>query len=234
MQTKSEQPGMHSGLSRYFGLMYLFQALAAVFMALSEVWYKSEASFPLAILSVMCIAVAVGLCIPAGVSVAIPEPHMHVFHATYFVVDLVILLLFTHYFSSFFKAAPDIPYIPLFLRQKLLGAIVGALFVIAISACIRLRRDINGHNGAKILLAAILLLMAFGLVWVRLEPTCVRKDITDPFPKSCALPSIFDHNFMIATLMLFSNVLAAEGVLRLMAAGGGFDVYAEVVPVIRS
>lgn len=95
-------------------------------------------------------------------------------------------------------------------------------------------RQLKGRNGAFILLAGLALIVLFGLLWVKLEPLCKQKAVGDAWPKACPMPSTFDHNFMITVLAMLSNVLAAEGVLRLMAAGSGVEGYVEIVPIIHT
>lgn len=60
-----------------------------------------------------------------------------------------------------------------------------------------------------------------------------EQDQKGQLPESCPLPfKAFDHNFLLGVALLATNVLAAEGVLRLMAAGTGIEGYVEIIPVI--
>lgn len=234
MQTKSVEPGTHSGVARYFGMVFLFQALASLFLVLAEQFYEGYLSLYLAILAVVSILIAVSLCVPAATAVAVPEPNNACLQATTFVACVVVLLLSTFVLSARLVAAPDIPYINVALRRELLGAIAGAILVLAAAATIRMLRQLKGRNGAFILLAGLALTAAFGILWARLEPLCKQESAADPWPPSCPMPATFDHNFMIAVLVMVANVLAAEGVLRLMAAGSGVEGYVEIIPIIRS
>jgi hypothetical protein len=45
---------------------------------------------------------------------------------------------------------------------------------------------------------------------------------------SCPLPLRVDHNALLIFLLLCSNMLGAEGSLRLMAAGNGMEGYLEI------
>lgn len=92
----------------------------------------------------------------------------------------------------------------------------------------------KGKNGAFILLAGLALIVAFGVLWGRLEPICQVENREQEWPDNCPVPEMFDHNFMIAALMMFANVLMAEGVLRLMAAGSGVEGYVEIIPIIQT
>lgn len=234
MQTKSVEPGTHSGVARYFGLVFLFQALAALFLALGEQLYEGYFSLYFSVMAVICIVIAVCFCVPAATAVAVPEPNSQCLQATAFIIAVAVLLLATFALSAHLIAAPDIPYLSLFLRRELLGAIMGALLVLAAAATIRMLRQLKGRNGAFILLAGLALTAAFGLLWARLEPLCKQQDIGDPWPAQCPMPAAFDHNFMIAVLIMVANVLAAEGVLRLMAAGSGVEGYVEIIPIIHT
>lgn len=234
MQTKSVEPGTHSGVARYFGLVFLFQALAALFLALGEQLYEGYFSLYFSVMAVICIVIAVCFCVPAATAVAVPEPNNQCLQATTFIIAVAVLLLSTFALSTHLIAAPDIPYLNLFLRRELLGAMTGALLVLAAAATIRMLRQLKGRNGAFILLAGLALTAAFGLLWARLEPLCNQKAVGDPWPAQCPMPAAFDHNFMIAVLIMIANVLAAEGVLRLMAAGSGVEGYVEIIPIIHT
>lgn len=234
MQTKSVEPGTHSGVARYFGLVFLFQALTALFLALAEQLYKGSFSIYAAIMSSICMVIAICFCIPAAAAVAVPEPQNQCLRATTFITCVCALLLSTFVLSKKLVAAPDIPHINLMLRRELLGAIIGALLILAIASTIRMLRQLKGRNGAFILLAALALIVLFGLFWAKLEPLCKQEVVGGEWPQACPMPPSFDHNFMIAFLLMMSNVLAAEGVLRLMAAGSGVEGYVEIVPIIHT
>lgn len=234
MQTKSVEPGTHSGVARYFGLVFLFQALAALFLALAEQMYNGSFSLYAAIMSSICLVITVCFCIPAATAVAVPEPQNQCLRATTFIASVCTLLLTTFVLSKKLIAAPDIPFVNSMLRRELLGAIIGALLVLVAASAIRMLRQLKGRNGAFILLAGLALIVVFGLLWAKLEPLCKQEAFGDGWPKACPMPSTFDHNFMITALAMLSNVLAAEGVLRLMAAGSGVEGYVEIVPIIHT
>lgn len=234
MQTKSLEPGTHSGVARYFGLVFLFQALAALFLALGEQLYQGYFSLYASIMSSICIIIAVCFCVPAAVAVAVPEPSNQCLRATTFIIAVCALLLSTFVLSRHLVAAPDIPYMNLFLGRELLGAVVGALFLLSAASTVRMSRQLKGRNGAFILLTGLALIVAFGLMWAWLEPLCKQTGLDEVWPAECPMPPAFDHNFMIAALMMVANVLAAEGVLRLMAAGIGVEGYVEIIPIIHT
>jgi hypothetical protein len=230
MQTKSQEPGTHGGVARSFGLVFLFQALAALFLVLSEQLYEGYFSLYCSILAVICIILAVVMCVPAAASVAVPESQRPGLKSVAYLAWILILLMTSFVLSARFSAGPDIPYITLFLRKELLGAILGALLILAAAAIVRMLRQLKGRNGAFILLAGLALIVAFGLVWGRLEPLCAQTsaDKTE-WPTDCPLPRAFDHNVLFTVLLMVANVLSAEGVLRLMAAGSGAEGYAEII-----
>jgi hypothetical protein len=51
---------------------------------------------------------------------------------------------------------------------------------------------------------------------------------TEKLLSSCPLPLRVDHNALLIFLLLCSNMLGAEGSLRLMAAGNGMEGYLEI------
>lgn len=234
MQAKNVEPGTHSGVARYFGMIFFFQALASLFMALSEQLYEGYLSLYLAVMCVICAVTAVCICIPAAAVVAVPEANKHALQAVAYVVCIVVVVLSSFVLSKRLQAAPDIPYISQLLRRELLGAIVGALVVVGGASAVRIARDRKGKNGAFILLCGLVLMGAFGVLWVQLEPVCKVSSATDEWPHSCPMSRLFDHNFMMTVFVLVANVLTAEGVLRLMAAGSGVQEYDEIVPIINT
>lgn len=237
MQTTDVDPATHSGVAKAFGMVYLFQALACLSLVLSIQLYAGYFSLYFAILAVVCIVIAVAMCVPAAASVAVPEGQSGLLQAALVGAWSAVLLLSTFVLSGHFVAAPDIPYMTLFLRRELLGAITGALLILAAASVVRMLRQLKGRNGAFILLAGLGLVAMFGLVWAHFEPLCVLKDgqgAGNAWRSECPLPSAFDHNVMFAVLLMVANVLAAEGVLRLMAAGSGVEGYAEIIPIISS
>lgn len=234
MQTKNVEPGTHSGVARYFGMVFLFQALACLFLVFAEQLYQGYFSVYFSILAVTATIIAVSFCVPAAAVVAAPEPNTQCLQVTAFVSAVAIILLSTFAFSSHFVAAPDIPNINALLRHELLGAVIGAIVVLVIASVVRMLRQLKGRNGALILLAGLSLILIFGFLWARFEPLCKQTQIDQPFPQTCPMPAAFDHNSMIATMFLLSNILTAEGVLRLMAAGSGIEGYAEIFRVISA
>lgn len=234
MQAKNVEPGTHSGVARYFGMIFFFQAMASLFLALSEQMYEGYPSLYLAVVCVICTVTAVCFCIPAAAVVAVPEANKHALQALVYVLSIVMVLLCSFVFSKRLQAAPDIPYINQLLRRELLGAIVGALAVLGGASAVRIARDRKGKNGAFILLCGLVLMAAFGVLWVQLEPLCKVGSASDEWPQSCPMSRLFDHNFMMTVFVLVANVLTAEGVLRLMAAGSGVQEYDEIVRTINT
>lgn len=232
MQTKNQEPGTHGGVARFFGLVFFFQALGSFFLVLSEQMYEGYVSLYCSILSVICIFLAVVMCIPAAAHVVMPEPQRPGLKAFSYLVWVTIVCLCTFVVSTSFKAGPDIPYMTLFLRKELLGAILGALLILALASVVRMMRELKGRNGAFILLAGLALIMCFGIVWMHFEPQCAQEGVPgESWPADCPLPRAFDHNVLFTILLMVANVLSAEGVLRLMAAGNGSLGYTEIISV---
>ncbi|CAN8070637.1 unnamed protein product [Agarophyton chilense] len=234
MQAKSVEPGTHSGVARYFGTIFLFQAGASLFLGLSEQTYQGYFSLYLAIVCVICTVIAVGFCIPAAVVVAVPEPDKNGHRAAAYLLAISNVLVASFIFSSQLEATPDIPYINRLLRRELLGAVIGAMCVLVVACLVRMARRLKGRNGAYILLSGLVLIAIFGLLWTYLEPICRVASPEQEWPSKCPVPRILDHNFMMTLLIVIANVLTAEGVLRLMAAGTGVEDYVEIVPIINT
>lgn len=230
MQTKSAEPAAHTGITKHFGMVFVFQAFGALFLAMSEQLYEGYFSLYLSIMAVICIVLAVMFCVPAAADVAIPESDNVVSKRAWTSLFAIIVVFTTFVLSTGLKAGPDVPYLTLFLRKELLGAITGALLVLSIASLVRMIRGLQGGNGAFILLAGLTLVLVFGQVWTRFDPLCAMDDDdTVTWPKKCPLPRNFDHNVVFTILLIVANVLAAEGVLRLMAAGSGGSSYYEIV-----
>lgn len=230
MQAKSFEPGTHSGVARYFGTIFLFQAATALFLALSEQTFDGYVSSYLAVLAVICMTVAICFCIPAAAVVAVPEPDKNVAQAIGYIVSTAFVLMSAFVFAPHVSSAPDIPYINLLLRREILGGMVGGVLVVGVACAVRMGRNLKGKNGAYILVCGLVLMTLFGMVWAYLEPLCVVSSAMDKWRKECPLPQVLDHNFLMTFFMMVSNVLTAEGVLRLMAAGSGVEDYVEIVP----
>lgn len=172
------------------------------------------------------------MCIPAAASIAVPEGRRAGLKTASVLAWVLIVLLCTFVFSTKLNAGPDIPYMTTFLRKELLGAILGALVVLALASLLRMIRLLKGRNGAFILLVGLSLIMAFGIVWMQLEPLCSQSGSRkETWPQSCPLPRSFDHNVLFTALLMIANVLSAEGVLRLMAAGSGAEGYTEIITI---
>lgn len=234
MQTKSVEPGAHSGIARYFGLMFLFQALASLFVVLSEQLFSGFLSFYFSVLAIIVTILAVCLCIPAAVAVAIPEPNQTATKAVLFIAATFVIVCATLYVGPSLAAAPDIPYIDGTLRRDVLAAITCSLTFLALAAIVRIIRRKKGRNGAVILLTGLMISIVAGTCWSFYEPVCKQVGAEDEWSQDCPLSKTFDHNFFLTVFMIAANVLAAEGVLRLMAAGSGEEGYVEIVPVIHT
>lgn len=234
MQTKSVEPGAHSGIARYFGLMFLFQALASLFAVLSEQFFGGFVSFYFAVFAVIMTALAVCLCVPAAVAVAIPEPNQTAIQAVVFVAAVIGIVCTALFVGPSLAAAPDVPYIDSTLRRELLAAITGGMALLGVAAVVRIIRKMKGRNGAVILLTGLTIAVVSGIFWSWLEPRCKQIAADDAWGQECPLSRTFDHNFFLTIFMIAANVLAAEGVLRLMAAGSGVEGYVEIIPVIQT
>lgn len=234
MQTKSMEPGTHSTIARYFGLVFLFEALVALFTALAEQFYAGAPSFYFAVLASISCVLAICVSIPAAIAIALPEPNHRLLQIVTLFASVTAIALATIYLSPFVAAAPDLPYIAAGLRKDMLAGVASAITVLFLAACVRMARRMKGRNGAFILFAALVLTIVFGAVWMTLEPLCTIVSDTEAWSEECPLSHSFDHNFMMTILLIIANVLAAEGVLRLMAAGTGVEGYVEIIPVIQS
>lgn len=232
MQTINVEPGAHIEIARYFGLMFLFQALAAVTTALSEQFYESVISYFFAILSVATTILAIMVAIPASVYVAVPETERKFFKLPIFIAGVLTMLTTAIFIGPILRTRPDIPYIDSTLEREVLAAAIATLLVLHLSTAVRMIRPIKGRNGAFILLAGLVLVVGIGIMWGLFEPSCRIAVPTDPWPEKCPLPRSFDHNFVLGLVIMVANVLVAEGVLRLMAAGSGVEGYVAIVPVI--
>lgn len=232
MQTKSVEPGAHSGIARYFGLIFLFQALSALFTVLSEQFYKGFFSFYFAVFAVIMTTLAVILCVPAAVAVAVPEPNQTAVQAVAFVAAALAIVCSAIFIGPVLAAVLDVPYVDRTLRRDLLAAMAAAMAVLGVAAAVRMVRRMKGRNGALILMAGLALAVSFGAFWLWLEPRCRQMVLNQDWPESCPLSRSFDHNFFIVVFLMVANVLAAEGVLRLMAAGSGVEGYVEIIPII--
>lgn len=233
MQTINVEPGAHIEIARYFGLMFLFQALSAVTTALSEQFYTSLLSNFFAILSVAMTVLTIMVTIPASVYVAVPEAERKFVQVPIGVAGVLTMITTAIFIGPMLRTRPDIPYIDSTLEREVLAAAIATLLVLHLSTVVRMIRPIKGRNGAFILLAGLALVVAIGIVWMIFEPLCRVSVPTDPWPKKCPLPRSFDHNFVLGLVIMVANVLVAEGVLRLMAAGSGIESgYVAIVPVI--
>jgi hypothetical protein len=232
LQTKNQEPGTHDGVAHSFGLVFLFQALSALFLVFSEQLYEGYFSLYCSILCVVFTFFAVIFCIPAAAHVAVPDGQRHGVKTATMLAGGALIVLCTIALAPKFDAGPDIPYMTLFLRRAVLGGILGSLLVLLLASFARLIRQLKGRNGAFILFAGLSLVLAFGVVWLHYEPLCVQQGRKpSDWPASCPLPREFDHNVLFTLVLVVANVLSAEGVLRLMAAGNGAEGYTEIITV---
>lgn len=224
MHSQNAEPLLHPGVARHFGLLFLFQAASALLMVVAEQTYPSPVSEAFALLTVVSIACAVCMSIPAALVVAFPEGSESptaTRRATTALGFTVLLALCVLALPGESRAVLDLPYVPRFVRERTLGAMAGAAVVLATAAAVRMARGLKGRNGALVLAASVGVLALFGLLWAVLEPLC-RHRYDNAFPaKRCPLPQAFDHNVVVTLMMIVCNALAAEGVLRLMQAGDG-------------
>jgi hypothetical protein len=232
LQTKNQEPGTHDGVAHSFGLVFLFQALSALFLVFSEQLYEGYFSLYCSILCVVFTFFAVIFCIPAASNVAVPDGQRQAVKTGAVIASGTLIVLCIVVLSPKFDAGPDIPYMTLFLRKAVLGGILGSLLVLVAASLVRLMRQLKGRNGAFILFAGLSLVLAFGVVWMRYEPLCAQEGpAVSDWPASCPLPREFDHNVLFTLVLVVANVLSAEGVLRLMAAGTGAEGYTEIITV---
>lgn len=232
MHTKTVKPGSHTGISKYFGLVFLYQAFVAVCTALSEQLHDSAFSFYFAILSVAFTFLAVAVSIPATVAVAVPENHLKLPQEIVFIISLIVIMSSAFFLGPNLRAVIELPFVETSVNAKALGAMAGVFLMMNIAAAIRLFRARQGKLGAAMLLVGMLLASSSGVFWVYMEPLCRRVDIGDVWPESCPMPDRFSHNAIMALVMLVANFLAAEGAIRLMAAGSGLEFYSEITHYI--
>lgn len=228
MQMKTAEPGLHTGIAKYFGLMFLFQAFAALCTVLSEQLYNGTLSFHFAVLSVVFVFLGVAVSIPAAVAVAVPESHLKVPQALTFTLSMVGIMCSALLIGPNLKAVLELPFVARSVNANAVAAIGGAFVVMSAVSVIRMFRDRQGRSGASMLLAGIVLAMSCGVFWVWAEPMCRRMGPRKLWPESCPVPGVFDHNSIMTLFLLVANLLAAEGAIRLMAAGSGPDFYTEI------
>lgn len=235
MHSQTCEPLLHPGVARNFGLFFLFQSASALLLVLAEQLTPNVISHYFALLTVVLIACAVAMSVPAALAVAFPEGDApapgggpggtKVLPAAVAFSSLLVLCILLLPGGS--NAVMEIPYVPQFVRAKILGAMAGAAAVLAAAAAVRMRRNRTGANGALILVAAVSIVAVFGTLWAIFEPAC-RQTVGNPYPTSCPLPKQFDLNAYITWLIIVCNALAAEGVLRLMQAGDGAQGYTSI------
>lgn len=245
MHSQNCEPLLHPGVARNFGLFFLFQSASALLFVIAEQTYPSTVSQYFALLTVLLMAAAVTMSVPAALAVAFPETagaaptptsngdsamvsrttHPRLVPAALGFSALLLLCILVLPGSS--DAVVELPYVAKFLRAKILGALAGAAVVLALASAIRMHRGLTGANGALILAGALSVIVVFGIIWALLEPGC-RQMAGSAFPKTCPMPRQFDHNATVTWLLVICNALAAEGVLRLMQAGDGVQGYTSI------
>lgn len=236
MQTQNVEPGTNVQIARYFGLMFLLEAICAFLAALAEQFYDGAISLYLAVAAMLAAVLAVCVCIPAALAVCMPQPMSQSRHlGVAFITGLAVFALAVMLVAPNLQAAPALPLVAGGLRRDLLALGVVSAGVLTMAVLGRLMRfRMKGRNGAFILLIGLVVAGVVGAVWMWLEPMCRLVSEGQVWPDECPLPMSFDHNFMMVAALLVCNVLAAEGVLRLMAAGTGTEGYVEIIPVIAT
>ncbi|KAA8495997.1 hypothetical protein FVE85_2152 [Porphyridium purpureum] len=233
-QTKSQEPGAHGGIAHSFGLLFLFQSLGALFLVLGSQFYqKVTISLYLSLVSSAAFVFTAVLCIPAAASICVPEARRRSWKTVAALVFLAFVVCDAFFLSPKLKAGIEIPFIPISVRKQILGSIVGGISSILLSCLIRMLRSLKGRNGALVLFVGTLLVTAGGIVWAHMEPLCDASTIK-PWPSSCPMPRTFDHNVLMGVIILFGNILATEGILRLMAAGAGTEGYVYIKDAART
>eukprot|EP00184_Porphyridium_aerugineum_P008605 CAMPEP_0184692286 /NCGR_PEP_ID=MMETSP0313-20130426/835_1 /TAXON_ID=2792 /ORGANISM="Porphyridium aerugineum, Strain SAG 1380-2" /LENGTH=267 /DNA_ID=CAMNT_0027150111 /DNA_START=184 /DNA_END=987 /DNA_ORIENTATION=+ len=226
-QTKSQEPGAHGGISRSFGLMFLFQSVAALFLVISSQLFPGVISLYASVISTGSMILVAAMCIPASASICFPEARRRSLKTVAVIAFLSIVLICSFFLGPYMEASPDIPFIPLGFRKQVLGSIIGGLLSVVISCGFRMIRNLKGRNGAFVLVLGCSLILAAGFIWSKLEPRCDASDVKN---WNCPMPRAFDHNSLFTVLLAVGNILGAEGVLRLMAAGNGSEGYVEIIP----
>uniref|UniRef100_A0A7S1EPB4 Uncharacterized protein n=1 Tax=Timspurckia oligopyrenoides TaxID=708627 RepID=A0A7S1EPB4_9RHOD len=228
-QTKSQEPGAHGGVARAAGLLFLFQSLSAFTLVLSNQLFPSRISMYSSIASVVFIILSSLAAIPASASIAVPEARRRSWKTVAVIAWLAIVLSSAFFLGPMMRASPSLPFISGTFRRQLLGAMIGAMACILLSCIVRMLRPLKGRNGAFVLLLGTGLILIGGILWSQMDPKCDTSSVKD-WPSSCPMPRAFDHNVLFVVLLLFGNIFAAEGVLRLMAAGNGSEGYVEIMP----
>lgn len=225
---KTTEPGSHTGIAKYFGLLFLFQALVALCAALTEQLYDSAFSLYFAVLSVVAMFLAVGVSIPASVAVAVPELDKKILQAVVFCFSLAGIICSTFLIGPSQKAVLELPFVPRSVKSNALGAMGGAFVMVSVAAATRSLRKTKGRSGAVFLGAGMTLASLSGMFWVWVEPMCRRVNPGNAWPESCPLPVGFNHNSLMTLFLIVANIYVAEGAIRLMTVESGPDIYRDI------
>lgn len=212
----------------------MFQALIALCSALSEQLFGGALSFYFAALSMVFMFLAVAMSIPAAVAIAVPENYLKLPQEITFILALIGIVCSALFIGPNLRAVIELPYVGKSVNANALGAMAGAFSMMAIAATIRLFRERRGKDGAAMLLVGMVLASFSGIFWIYVEPMCRRMDPGKMWPESCPVWGGFNHNSIMALVLLVANFLAAEGAIRLMAAGSGLDFYSEIPHYIET
>lgn len=169
-----------------------------------------------------------GASVPATAAVVIPENHLKLHREIVFIFTMVGVMCFTLFLGPNINADVKLPYMKWPVSANALGAAAGALLIMSVAAAIRLFRDRQGKDGAAMLFAGIVVAMLAEMFWIWAGSMCRRTDLGKTWLQLCLLNEGVNHNSIVILCLLLSNFLAAEGVIRLMAAGSGIYFYAEI------
>eukprot|EP00871_Galdieria_phlegrea_P000031 jgi/Galph1/1028/GphlegSOOS_G5794.1 len=218
-QTKVEEATSLDVGARAFALFFLFQCLALLFWAFSNESYPGAFSYYSANLSavfgILCM-IALNF---ANASVAVFDRRKQALYRFMLIVNFSI--------TAVCIALVDLEYNQETFNRVILGAALGTLIATAIGCLIRCFQPNKGRNGALIALLGSLAFLATCVAWLYLNNVCIGQDEHNILP-SCPLSRKFDHNFLWSIILMLTNVLGAEGALRIMAANHEYEDYTEI------
>lgn len=156
MHTETAKLGSHTGISKCFWLLFLFQALVLC-TALSEQLYNGAFSSYFSALAIVFTFLAVTVSIPATVAVAVPENHLKRQQEIEFILSLVVVMCSAFFIGPNSRAVIELPFVGNSENANALGSMVGVFLMMSITATIRLFRESKEKIGAAMLLVGMYL-----------------------------------------------------------------------------
>ncbi|KAK4527623.1 hypothetical protein GAYE_SCF42G5547 [Galdieria yellowstonensis] len=224
-QTKSQEPEVHNGIARAFGFLFLAECLCLLCWVVSiQLSTRFSVQFLNRVFIIFFVLGLIVSCIGGGY-VAIPEWRRRSLRHFIVVLCFLVTVLYWFSFSSSLGVELDIPFIDINSSRQLMTALEGSLLAVCLCCLFRIVRPLKGRNGALVLFLGSMMMFMSILLFKVLHTECAG---TEKLLSSCPLPLRVDHNALLIFLLLCSNMLGAEGSLRLMAAGNGMEGYLEI------